>query len=63
MKTEIRSKKFGGSMKQSEYELLSRLKSELKVSQVDVLIMGLKALEKKVIAKRKKEPNLFNQKE
>jgi hypothetical protein len=60
---EIRNKKYGGSMKQSEYNLLLRLSKELKQSQVETILQGLALLEKKVIAKRAKEQTLFTKKE
>ena len=57
---EIRNKKYGGSMKQSEYELLLKLTRELKFdSQVNCLVAGLQLLEKQLIKSKSKEQGLF----
>lgn len=51
---EIRDKKFGGSMKSSEYKLLIRLARDLKLSQVDVIMQGLNLLKNEYESQRNK---------
>ena len=41
---EIRNKKYGGSMKPSEFKMLETLSKKMKLSQVDTIIEGLKLL-------------------
>jgi hypothetical protein len=41
---EIRNKKYGGSMKPSEFKMLETLSKKMKLSQVDVIVAGLKLL-------------------
>lgn len=60
---ETRNKKFGGSMKQSEYDLLITLVKQGRFeSQVDCIVSALNLLDKKLQKAREKEIGIFEQK-
>lgn len=59
---EVRNKKYGGSMKQSEYDLLVKLANDMQLSQVEVIVRALEYYSKKVEKLNKREVSMFEPK-